>query len=206
MLSAIGSLQISFFSSLLGKQVQDVDVVFAISATASDAQQTFGVMKDVMKTIFEKHGVERMRLAIIVFGDAVSVRLSFDEEVTELEELKERIDNLPRNTGTPDLNAALVEGNSLLAEARPNAKKVLVIISDDTSDSKPWEIRANARELEEEEIEVVPVGMGNEVDLKQLEHTTPHKDNLITAEKEDDTDDLADEILEKILRSKYHIS
>lgn len=206
MLSAIGSLQISFFSSLLGKQVQDVDVVFAISATASDAQQTFSVMKDVMKTIFEKHGVERMRLAIIVFGDAVSVRLSFDEEVTELEELKERIDNLPRNTGTPDLNAALVEGNSLLAEARPNAKKVLVIISDDTSDSKPWEIRANARELEEEEIEVVPVGMGNEVDLKQLEHTTPHKDNLITAEKEDDTDDLADEILEKILRSKYHIS
>ena len=206
MLSAIRSPQISFCSSLLGKQVQDVDVVFAISATASDAQQTFSVMKDVMKTIFEKQGVDSMRLAIIVFGDAVSVRLSFDEEVTELEELKERIDNLPRNTGTPDLNAALVEGNSLLAEARPNAKKVLVIISDDTSDSKPWEIRANARELEEEEIEVVPVGMGNEVDLKQLEHTTPHKDNLITAEKEDDTDDLADEILEKILRSKYHIS
>ena len=206
MLSAIRTPQISFFSSLLGKQVQDVDVVFAISATASDAQQTFGVMKDVMKTIFEKQGVDNMRLAIIVFGDAVSVRLNFDEEVTELEELKERIDNLPRNTGTPDLNAALVEGNSLLAEARPNAKKVLVIISDDTSDSKPWEIRANARELEEEEIEVVPVGMGNEVDLKQLEHITPHKDNLITAEKDDDTDDLADEILEKILRSKYHIS
>ena len=180
--------------------------MFAISATATDAQQTFSVVKDVIKTIFEKHGVDSMRVAIIVFGDAVSVRLSFDEEVTELDELKERIDNLPRNTGTPDLNAALVEGNRLLAGARPNAKKVLVIISDDTSDSSPWVIRANARELEEEEIEVVPVGMGNEVDLKQLEHTTPHKDNLITADKKDDTDDLADEILQKILRSECHFS
>lgn len=205
-LSAIRNPQISFFSSLLAKRVQDVDVVFAISATATDAQLTFRVMKDVIKTIFEKHGVDSMRVAIIVFGDAVSVRLSFDEEVTELDELKERIDNLPRNTGTPDLNAALVEGNRLLAGARLNAKKVLVIISDDTSDSSPWEIRANARELEQEEIEVVPVGMGNEVDLKQLEHTTPHKDNLITADTEDDTDDLADEILQKILRSECHFS
>lgn len=195
-----------FLSSLLAKPVQDVDVVFAISATASDAQQTFSVMKKVIKTIFEKHGVDSMRPAIIVFGDAVSVRLSFDEEFTELDELKERIDNLPRNTGTPDLDAALVEANRLLAGARPNAKKVLVIISDDTSDSRPWEIRANARELEEGEIEVVPVGMGNEVDLNQLEHTTPHKDNLITADREDDTDDLAEEILEKILRSKCHFS
>jgi len=185
--------------------VQDVDVVFAISATARDAQQTFSVMKEVIKTIFEKHGVDSMRPAIIVFGDAVSVRLSFEEKVTELDELKERIDNLPRNTGIPDLDAALGEAYRLLVGARPNAKKVLVIISDDTSDSERWEIRANATELEEEEIEVVPVGMGNEVDLKQLEHTTPHKDNLITADKDDDTDDLAKEILEKILRSKCYL-
>ena len=163
-------------------------------------------MKEVIRKIFEKHGVDSMRPAIIVFGDAVSVRLSFDEEVIELDELKERIDNLPRNTGTPDLDAALLEANRLLAGARPNAKKVLVIISDDTSDSRTWEIRAKARELEEEEIEVVAVGIGNEANLKQLEHTTPHKDNLITAEKDSDTDDLADEILEKILRSKCHFS
>ena len=200
------NLRSLFFSSLLAKPVQDVDVVFAISATASDAQQTFTVMKEVIKTIFEKHGVDSMRSAIIVFGDAVSVRLSFEEKVTELDDLKERIDNLPRNTGIPDLDAALVEAHRLLAGARPNAKKVLVIISDDSSDTDRWEIRANARELEEEEIEVVPVGMGNEVDLKQLEHTTPHKDNLITADKDNDTDDLAEEILEKILRSKCYFS
>lgn len=193
-------------SSLLAKPVQDVDVVFAISATASDAQQTFSFMKKVIKIIFEKHGVDNMRPAIIVFGDVVSVRLSFDEKISELDELKERIDNLPRNTGTPDLDAALVEANRLFAGARLNAKKVLVIISDDASDNRPWEIRARAGKLEEEEIEVVPVGIGNEADLRQLEHTTPHKDNLITADKDDDTDDVADEILEKILRSKCRFS
>lgn len=193
-------------SSLLAKPVQHVDVVFAISATASDAQQTFSFMKEVIKIIFERHGVDSIRPAIIVFGDAVSVRLSFDEKISELDGLKERIDNLPRNTGTPDLDAALVEANRLFAGARLNAKKVLVIISDGASDNRPWEIRARAGKLEEEEIEVVPVGIGNKADLKQLEHTTPHKDNLITADKDDDTDDVANEILEKILRSKCHFS
>ncbi len=179
-----------------------MDVVFAISATASDAQQIFNVMKEVIKAIFEKHGVDSIRPAIIVFGDSSSVRLSFDEEITDLDELKRRIDNLPQNTGTPDLDAALLQAKGVFAGARPNAKKVLVIIVDDTSDSKPWEIKAKARELEEEQIEVVPVGIGNEVDLEQLENTTPYKDNLITADKDDDTDDIADEIVEKILRSK----
>ena len=193
-------------SSLLAKPVQHVDVVFAISATASEAQQTFSFMKEVIKIIFERHGVDSIRPGIIVFGDAVSVRLSFDEKISELDELRERIDNLPRNTGTPDLDAVLVEANRLFAGARLNAKKVLVIISDDASDNRPWEIRARAGKLEEEEIEVVPVGIGNKADLKQLEHTTPHKDNLITADKDDDTDDVADEILEKILRSKCHFS
>ena len=193
-------------SSLLAKPVQHVDVVFAISATASEAQQTFSFMKEVIKIIFERHGVDSIRPAIIVFGDAVSVRLSFNEKISELDELKERIDNLPRNTGTPDLDAVLVEANRLFAGARLNAKKVLVIISDDASDNRPWEIRARAGKLEEEEIEVVPVGIGNKADLKQLEHTTPHKDNLITADKDDDTYDVADEILEKILRSKCHFS
>lgn len=179
-----------------------MDVVFAISATARDAQQTFNVMKEVIKSIFEKHGVDSIRPAIIVFGDSSSVRLSFDDKITDLDELKQRIENLPQNTGTPDLDAALLQVKGVFAGGRPNAKKVLVLIVDDTSDSKPWEIKAKARELEEEEIEVVPVGIGNEVDLKQLEDTTPYKDNLITADKDDDTNDIADEIVEKILKSK----
>ena len=194
---------VSFSSSSSAKPVQDVDVVFAISATATDAQQTFSIMKDVIKSIFEKHGVESIRPAIIVFGDAASVRLSFDEKIPDLFELKQRIDNLPRNTGTPDLDAALLEAKAVFAGGRPNAKKVLVIISDDKSDTKTWDIREKARELEEEEIEVVPVGIGSEVDIKQLENTTPHKDNVITADKDEDTDQIAEEIVEKILRSKW---
>lgn len=177
--------------------------MFAISATASDSQQTFSVIKEVIKSIFEKHGVESIRPAIIVFGDTASVRLTFAEEITELDELKQLIDNLPQNTGTPDLDAAMLLAKEVFAGARPNAKKVLVIICDDTSNSETWEIRVKARELEEEEIEVVPVGFGNEVDHKQLENTTPYKDNLITADKDDDTDVIAEEIVEKILRSKY---
>lgn len=123
-------------------------------------------MKDVIKIIFEKYGVDSMWVVIIVFGDVVFVRLSFDEEVIELDELKECIDNLLWNIGILDLNVVLVEGNRFFVGVCLNVKKVLVIIFDDILDSGFWEIRVNVREFEEEEIEVVFVGMGNEVDFK----------------------------------------
>ena len=177
--------------------------MFAISATASDARQTFSVMKEVIKSIFDQLGVESIRPAIIVFGDSASVRLRFDEKITDLAELKQRIENLPQNTGTPDLDTALTMAQAMFAGARPNAKKVLVIISDDKSDNKPWVITVRARELEEVEIEVVAVGIGNEVDRKQLETTTPHKDNVITADKDDNPDNIAITIVEILLRSEW---
>lgn len=123
-------------------------------------------MKDVIKIIFEKYGVDSMWVVIIVFGDVVFVRLSFDEEVIELDELKECIDNLLWNIGILDLNVVLVEGNRFFVGVCLNVKKVLVIIFDDILDSSFWVIRVNVREFEEEEIEVVFVGMGNEVDFK----------------------------------------
>lgn len=184
------------------KPIQDVDVVFAISATASDSRRTFSVMKGVMKSIFDQLGVESIRPAIIVYGDRASLRLRFDEEITDIVQLKRRIDNLPQNKGTPDLDKALKMAQVVFAGARPNAKKVLVIITDDKSDSKPWVIMAGGRELEEEGIEVVAVGIGNEVDRKQLKTTTPHKDNVITVDKDDNTEDIANKIVAIIIRSK----
>lgn len=105
-------------------------------------------MKDVIKIIFEKYGVDSMWVVIIVFGDVVFVRLSFDEEVIELDELKECIDNLLWNIGILDLNVVLVEGNRFFVGVCLNVKKVLVIIFDDMLDSSFWEIRVNVREFE----------------------------------------------------------
>ena len=179
-----------------------MDVVFAISATASDAQQTFSVMKKVIKSIFEKHGVDSIRPAIIVFGDVASVRLNFDDNGTDLNDLKQLIDNLPQYRGTPDLDEAMSLAKTVFIRARPHAKKVLVIICDNRSDSKSWEIKKSARELEDEEVDVVPVGIGIEVD--QLKDTTLYKKNVIAANKGDDVDVLADKIVNVMLRSKLH--
>lgn len=159
-------------------------------------------MKDVIKSIFEKYGVDSIRPAIIVFGDVASARLNFQQEGMDLNDLKQRIENLPRNTGTPDLNQALSLAKTLFARARAHAKKVIVVISDDRSDSKSWEITTKARELEEEEIEVVSVGVAGEVDPQQLKAATPHKNNVIVATKDDDVADLADKIVNIMLKSK----
>ena len=176
-------------------------MVFAISATASDAQGTFTVMKEIIKSIFEKHGVGSIRPAVIVYGDMASVRLNFDEVITDLNDLRKRIDNLIRNSGTPDLTEAMSLAKVVFVGARPHVKKVLVIITDDQSDSK--EIKMKARELEEDEIEVVSVGIGAEVNIPQLKETTFYRENVIaTNNTGDNTDELTDRILEIMLKSK----
>lgn len=178
-------------------------MVFAISATASDAQGTFTVMKEIIKSIFEKHGVGSIRPAVIVYGDMASVRLNFDEVITDLNDLRKRIDNLIRNSGTPDLTEAMSLARVVFVGARPHVKKVLVIITDDQSDSKSWEIKMKARELEEDEIEVVSVGIGAEVNIPQLKETTSYKENVIaTNNTGGNTDELTDRILEIMLKSK----
>ena len=178
-------------------------MVFAISATASNAQQTFDRMKEVIKSIFAKHGVNKIRPAIVVYADTASVRLNFDEDVTELEKLIQRIDNIPQSTGTPDLEGALQLAKSLFSGARPEAKKILVIITDSRSDSSPEAIKEQAHELEGEDVVVIPVGMGAQVDPSELKNTTPHKNNVILAKKTDDADDVANKILEKALEGIF---
>ena len=178
-----------------------MDVVFAIGATARDAQQTFGMMKEVIKSIFEKHGVDNIRPAIIVFGDRASVRMNFQEDL-DLDALMQRVEGLTRNRRTPDLEEVLLEAKALFLEARPRAKKVLVIIADDRSDSRSWKIKSSAQELEENEVDIIPVGIGPNVDMTQLVVTTSHKQNTIVAKKDDDVEDLADKIVDSLLKSK----
>lgn len=189
---------------LLAKPPQVVDVVFAISATARDAEKTFSFMKEVIKSIFEKYGVDSLRPAVIVFGDTVSVRMNFQDSL-EQDALKRLVQGLRPNRGTPDLEKALAEAKTLFSGARPHAKKVLVIISDDQSDSKSWKIKHSSQELEEDEVDVIPVGVGNEVDIQQLKDTTPQKKNAVLANKDDDVGDLADKIVDIMRESEYFV-
>lgn len=82
-------------------------------------------------------------------------------------------------------------------EARLDAKKVLVVISDQTSDSEDNEIAKAVKPLQDDVI-VIPVALGDEADKAQLVELIDDPSTLVTADTSNDTTDIKEEIMKQV--------
>lgn len=131
-------------------------MAFAVSAGSADAVETFQFMKDVIKYIIDKYGTNRIHYALIIYGDERSVKISFRDRITDPEQLKRRLQLLPRYASGSDIEKA-IKGMKTLFEGdgvRPDARKVAVIMTDvATTGDKDGAILA-AGDLQKNDIEV----------------------------------------------------
>ena len=102
----------------------------------------------------------------------------------------------------PDLEKALKESLEMFegAGARPSARKVLVMIMDKKSGVPASLIDDAANGLYDNNVKVIPVAVGKEADVKELEKSTKDKNNLIEAPKDFVPDKLGDTIMRKVLK------
>lgn len=94
----------------------------------------------------------------------------------------------------------------LLKEGRPNAKKVLVVISDKGSSSLDSEIRNEVKPLQDNDVIVIPVALGNEADERQLKLLTDVESNLVTAKLTDDTTDIKNKLMVVVFKGLLKLS
>ena len=80
---------------------------------------------------------------------------------------------------------------------RPDARKVLVVITDKKSDSTEDEITQAAVLLQNNNVRVIPVALGSEADLKELANATLDEDDVVKADTSDDPEETADKIIVK---------
>ena len=155
----------------------------------------------MLKKIIDKYGVVRVRHAVIVFGTTPKTAVSFGD-VSDPESLKRLLTIIPRQRGDVDLSKALEEARRLFqtASKRPNARKVLVVIMDSGSVSSPGDIGKVAKRLEEDEITVVPVVVGQKADPRELGKTTTNNEYLVKTPKDENPATLAETIIDKSLK------
>ena len=89
-------------------RVPQIDLGFAISATAVSASDTFERIKDSITAIVDEYGTDRLRYGLIVFGRNAVQKLTFSEE-SDLNSLKAKIKSSQRPGGEPNLQRALEE-------------------------------------------------------------------------------------------------
>ena len=184
-----------------------LDLGFAISASAQDADKTFKLMKETIQSIVERYKESKIRFALLTFGVVVSREVNFTVDLPDHEELRKALEVASQPPGEPDLQIALEEAKMMFKQApsRPGAKKVLVVIIDKKSVSDPDEIEQAAKPLEDDNIKVIPVAVGSKASLPELEKTTTNKKFMVTAGKDEDPERLGEEIMRKAVMSECSV-
>lgn len=81
--------------------------------------------------------------------------------------------------------------------ARPDARKILVLITDRESDSSIKDIEMKSKQLELEYIRVIPIALGGHDNDKEMNVTTPVKPDFIKGNKTDTPKDISNAIIKR---------
>lgn len=168
------------------------------------ADDNFEKATEVIKSIIDTYAMNKLRYGVIVFGSSASIRVSFGDDFTTDANLKDVITFLSGPNERPALGEALKKGKELFDEApeRPNARKVLVLITDMKSTSKLDDLKATAKMLEDDGIKVIPVAIGDDVDHLELDETTSDSKNVVNVTTDVDVIVLKEKIMSKVFKGK----
>lgn len=178
-------------------------MAFAMSANAAlDSSENFRKMKDIIDWVINKYGVGAIQYGVVVFGNTPSVKVRFTQPVTEYQ-LKDILQNAAKNRAGSNLERALDEVQRLFdSSPRPDAKRVLVLVTDKSSDSSLEDVKTSAESLWQSRIKVIPVAFGPEAAPDEVKATTSDEDNLVDVPNTNNPDNVAKDIMEKVLKGQ----
>ena len=176
-----------------------------MSVSSQDPEKVFELIKDSIRSIAERYDTSNIRYALLTFGDTVNVEVNFTSDMPSVEALREALEKVTRPSGEPNLEAALQEAKMVFKQSTPRAgaKKVLVVIMGQKSASGAREVKEAARPLEDNNIKVVPVAIGPQANLPELETITTNKKFMASVGTDEDPESVGEEIMRKALKSKY---
>lgn len=181
-----------------------VDMGLAISATAANSREHFQKMKQVINTFIDKYGSQKMAYSVMTFGSSPTIHVRFSDSASPDELLKSYVDGIPKNTAQASLDKALYGAKELFKAsngARQDALKVLVVITDKKSDSLAQDVKKSALRLDENDIRVIGVALGDEGD-GELDDITDVKDDVINTTDTTSSAKIVEKIMERVLNSK----
>lgn len=158
---------------LPAESIPEIDLAFAVSTTAANADATFARMRETVKHVIDMYGTDKIRYGLLVFGSSTSSKILFSDTYPD-KDLKRVLDNVRPTTGDPDIGKALRTAKKLFEDApsRPNAKKVLVVIVDNKSVNGLEELKIVSRPLHDYGIKV-RLNVGHD-DTLALLRSSPH--------------------------------
>lgn len=184
-----------------GKFFLPIDFAFALSATGLSKDKIFQLMKDTVKSFADEYGTGSFRYSFIVFSDTANIIVRFSEKYTSIDELKASIEALPPVTGGSSLIEVIKTAKEAFRDSgvRKGAAHVLVVLTDKRSGENEGDIRNAAVSLDESGIVVIPVGIGSQVDGKDLDVITSKEENVILVDENERPRRLMELIIARVI-------
>lgn len=184
------------------RDIPQIDLAFAFSAAAVDAEDSFDKMKDTLDAIIKQYGTDQIRYAVITFGSTSSVIVNFGDDSGK-DALRTIVKQLSRPAGDPDIKNVLKRAESLFENASPSpgTRKILVIFIDKKSTNSRIDIKEAAKPLIDKNVTIVPAAVGSEVDVDEIELLPPNK-NYIAVCPIPEPETWPDKIIDKALKGK----
>ena len=178
--------------------VPKLDLVFAISSTSTDADETFELMTSTVKSLVQTYDTSNIRFGLLVYGDDATVVVDLKNN-TYAGKVKEHLTAITPSIGLSALDKALEAAAKMFSEAgdRQNADRVLVIMTDKSSLLDEDVVVGATKPLEKLAVKIIPVVVGDEVDSSDFKVLTPDE-NIIATNKDKDPTDLGEEIMERV--------
>lgn len=160
-----------------------------------------------MESIIEQYGVKKHLYSMVVFGQNANIILPF-QKTTKDSQLS-IIKGAQLVSGSPDLVNALETTKQLFfllsGGARPDSRKIIVVMIDKKSVNSGSAIEKIVGEYEDGKVRFVTVVIGNEADPDELIPLTPDKDkkDIVPTDKDDDPRTVREKIMAAIAKSKH---
>jgi len=182
----------------------EIDLCFAISATAANADNTFTLMKETMNNVIGNYGINKIRYSVILFGSQAREVVGFNSSITKPTQMEEYILLLDRLSGGSAIDKALEEAleSFKTGSNRRNARKVLVVITDNESGLESGDIVAKAKLLEERNVRLITVAVGDTANQQELESIASDSRDVLTVPKSEQPSALAKNIMVLVLTGK----
>ncbi|KAK3753528.1 hypothetical protein QZH41_018026 [Actinostola sp. cb2023] len=180
----------------------EMDVLFALSATSANKAATFTQMKNTVKDIVNNYGIRRIRYAVTVFGAAIKTPLDFTMKLTK-DQILSKIDGAAPENGPVNIQSGLTTAKTIFDNAnpkRPNAKKVLVVMNDQSTNEIKSNVDTPVKQLTDNDVQLVGVGVGTNIKREQLEWITRNTFYVIHVSRSEQPRHLGSSIMTRAIK------
>ena len=182
------------------------DVLFLVDSSQTISNEKFLRELDFVKTFARTLDIspDESRVSVVTFGNIPTLSIRF-EEYANIGSFSRGVDVVPYIAGQKRLDKALIFAARVLSKARPNAYKILIVLTDGRQPLGLDPLDVSAKPLHQFGVKINVIGAGGNVSMRELAKITSRPGDLFYSRTFDGLVRQVPIVFEHIISGKFTV-